>query len=113
MSQEIARILSPEEKELQKKRSELAHQEVELAGHELDLATIRSELHIFEILYLQTVGVLYAELDELNARIAAYQASLTPDDKQTRQSAEEARMRAEESTRDANYAKSRPCKSDF
>jgi len=37
---------------------------------ELELADLRAELSAFEGLYLRRVGVLYAELDELNARIA-------------------------------------------
>ena len=71
MNAEIVLQLSPEEEELAKKREELAILQVELADRELFLANLRAELAAFDGRYLREVGVLYAELDEWNARLAA------------------------------------------
>src|SRR5450755_150958 len=70
MAAEITAHRKPEEDELDRKQNELAQLEGELADRELELAGLRSELAAFEGLYLRTVGVLYAELDDLNAKIA-------------------------------------------
>ena len=47
-----------------------------LAQRELDLLTLQAELNEFESLYLRLVGVKYAELDEIEARIAAAEAAI-------------------------------------
>ena len=65
MASEIIRNRTPEERELEKKKAEFASLEAELIQRELDLATLRAELRDFESRYLRTVGVLYAELDEI------------------------------------------------
>ena len=70
----LVRSLSPEEEELVAKREELARLETQLAEHELSLASLKAELAAFEGLYLRRVGVLYAELDEWNARLAELMA---------------------------------------
>jgi hypothetical protein len=66
----LAPWASPEEEELAAKRRELAFLLSELADRELFLANLRTELASFEGRYLREVGVLYAELDEWNAKIA-------------------------------------------
>jgi len=68
MSREIATKLSPEERELEKKRGELTELEAQLVQLELDLATLQAELRTFEGRYLRSVGRLYAELDEIEAK---------------------------------------------
>ena len=70
MPTEIVHHLSPEEQELAKKRQELTILQAELADRELFLANQRAELAAFEGRYLREVGVLYAELDDWNAKIA-------------------------------------------
>ena len=70
MGQEILRRRPPEEDELIRKRDELERLQSALVDLELELADLRGELSAFEGLYLRRVGVLYAELDEWNARIA-------------------------------------------
>ena len=58
---------TPEDRELASKESELWSLEATLGQRELDLATLKAELQKFELRYLHVVGVLYAELDEINA----------------------------------------------
>ena len=96
MNAEITARRKPEEEELARKQSELAELEVELAERELGLANFQSELAAFEGLYLRTVGVLYAELDDLNAQIAERIAKEQGSQEATSNAAE-ARERAQES----------------
>ncbi|MCE2541091.1 MAG: hypothetical protein J4G16_12120 [Acidobacteria bacterium] len=59
------RVWSPEERELERKRSELTALEAELIEQELRLSTLEAELAAFQTQYLRVVGVRYAELDDL------------------------------------------------
>src|SRR5262249_17333937 len=96
MSTGIARQLSPEEEELGKKREELALLQGELADRELYLVNLQVEVEAFLVRYLRQVGILYAELDEWNAKIA----ELVADHEQTveaRSAATQARTEAAES----------------
>ena len=88
---------TPEERELARKRAELSPLEAILAQRELDLATLKAELQKFELRYLQIVGTLYAELDEINAQIAEAEAAHSPEDKKAQKRAAEARDQADES----------------
>lgn len=85
---------TPEEQELEKKRSELATLEGELAQRELELTTLESKLYAFEARYLRVVGIHYAELDELEAQIAEAQARLSPKDDELQGQASQARLQA-------------------
>jgi hypothetical protein len=96
MNAEIVCRLSPEEEELAKKRNELALLQTELAERELNLANLRADLSAFEGRYLREVGVLYAELDDWNARIAQLVAE-EAGTVEARSAAAEARTQAEES----------------
>ena len=95
MKTELVRRLTPEEEELAAKREELARLEGQLADQELLLASLRAELAAFEGLYLRRVGVLYAELDEWNARLSELRAEEVGS-AEARAEAEEARTQAEE-----------------
>ena len=97
MRQVTEKRVAPEERELAKKRSELAPLEAMLGQRELDLLTLQSELNEFEFLYLRIVGVMYAELDEIEAQIAEAEANLDPHDNDAKERAAEARERADES----------------
>jgi hypothetical protein len=96
MNAEIVCHVSAAEQELARKREELAILQAELADRELFLANLRAELAAFEGRYLREVGVLYAELDDWNAKIAEL-AAQTAGTEQARTAAAEARARAEES----------------
>ena len=97
MASNITRTQTPEERELAAKNADLAALEIQLAQRELDVATLRVELHGFEQRYLRTVGVKFAEIDDLEAQIAEAINRRNPPDEAARQRAAEARRRATES----------------
>jgi hypothetical protein len=101
MPTEIVRHQTPEEAELLRKREELAVVRAALAERELELADFRVQLKSFEGRYLRQVSVLYAELDEWEARIAELEASLNPAPA-AQQHAEQARKQADK-TREATH----------
>jgi hypothetical protein len=96
VNSEIVRHISPQERELAEKRQELAILQAELTERELSAANLRAELGAFEGRYLREVGLLYAELDDWNARIAELVAEATGTE-QAKSAATDARARAEES----------------
>lgn len=89
---------------MSRKQSELAEFEVELAQRELDLATLQAELRAFEARYIRIVGVLYAELDDIEAQIAEAQMLLNPNNSKIQEQAEQARTKAQESTQATGIA---------
>jgi len=114
MTTEIIKNQTPEERELKRKRAELVALEAELIQRELDLATLRAELADFESRYIQTVGVLYAELDEIEAQIAEAQARRKPSDSDAQERAYRARAHAQESSetaKDISVPKPKPTES--
>jgi hypothetical protein len=82
-------------------REQLVAVRATLAERESELADFRVQLKDFEGRYLRQVGALYAELDDLNARIAEREVDLYDSDS-ARRRAEEARQRAQE-THDAAF----------
>ena len=109
MANDVIKNQTPEERELEQKKAELASLEAELIQRELDLATLRAELTDFESLYLRTVGVLYAELDEIEAQIAEAEARRQPNDSVAEEQATRARAQARESSQSAKaVAERRP-----
>jgi len=105
MRTKITRRQTPEEKELHKKLSELATLEAELTQHELDLATIQGELRAFENRYLRVIGVRYAELDKIEAKIAEALARLNPKDSKAQEQATQTRTQAQESAQATSNVK--------
>ena len=91
----ITLTLSPEEEELQRKHGELASIRAALAERELELADLRAQLKAFEGQYLREVGVLYAELDDWDARTAELEARLESS-ASARERAARARKRADD-----------------
>lgn len=97
MKTSIVKSQKPEERELEKKRAELAILEESLAKQELELATLSVELRRFEAKYLSIVGIRYAKLDEIEAKIAEALARQNPSDINATEKMYEARARAKES----------------
>ena len=97
MTARITQITSPEARELEKKKAELASLEARLAERELDLATLQAELHSFEGTYLRVVGSRLAELDEIEAQIAEAGARNQPKDREAQERASQARAQAQDS----------------
>ncbi len=100
--EEIIRRKKPEEQELEQKLSQLAVIEEELAQCELELATLQAELYFFEKEFVRIVGHKYAELDQIEALIAEYIASLNLNNQQTQKKAREYREAAQESAEAVN-----------
>ncbi len=96
------RVQSPEERELERKRSELTALEAELIEQELRLSTLEAELAAFQTQYLRVVGVRYAELDDLKARIAEARAVRAPTDAAAQAEAAKARAGADDSAADVH-----------
>jgi hypothetical protein len=71
-------MTTPEEKELEIKKTQLTELEDTLASHELDLITLKTELSTFQRIYFQTVGKLLIEIDEVEAQIAERLAKKNP-----------------------------------
>ena len=95
MSAEIVLLPGAGAADLAEKRERLAAVRAALAEREADIAQMRSQLKVFEVRYLQRVGVLYAELDEIAARITEREVALYDSDS-ARRRAQEARQRAQE-----------------
>ena len=105
MSTKLTRRQTPEEQELQRKRAQLAALEIQLAPSELDLESLRTELGTFESSYLRVVGILYADLDEIEAQIAEANAYFHPNFHERQEEASRARTQAQESAETARTTK--------
>ncbi|SEC28194.1 hypothetical protein [Terriglobus roseus] len=95
MTSEIILQPNPDAIALQEKREQLAAVRNALAERESEVAQLRAQLKSFEGRYLRQVAVLYAELDDLEARIAKREADLF-DSEAARRRAEESRRQAQE-----------------
>ena len=101
MPAEIILQQTPDAVALLDKREQLAGVRAKLADCESELAQLRAQLKAFEDRYFRQVGVLYAELDDIEARIAEREVDLYDSDS-ARHRADEARQRAQE-THDAAF----------
>jgi hypothetical protein len=97
MTNEPVRTVKPEEEELKKKQAELSELESKLADRELFLANLRVELSAFERNYVKLVGQRYAELDDIEAKIAERVARAHPQDRPAQDFAAHARSQADTS----------------
>jgi hypothetical protein len=111
MPAEIILQPGPNAAGLAEKRERLAAVRAALAEREADIAQIRAQLKAFEGRYLQRVGVLYAELDEIAARITEREVDLYDSDS-ARRRAQEARQRAQETHEAAFGADQEPVEFD-
>ena len=96
MPAEIILQQTPDDVALLGKREQLGAVRTRLADRESELAQLRAQLKAFESRYFRQVGILYAELDDLEARIVEREADLYDSDS-ARHRASEARQRAQES----------------
>ena len=94
-------LVPAESGELHAREAELRQFELRLADQEASLARDTVELEVFHDRYRSTVGVLLAELDELEAEITETIAARYPHDDTARTSAGYARAHAAESRRTA------------
>jgi hypothetical protein len=97
MSRDLSFRPKPEEEELRLKKQELQELEGKLIDLELQLINLKGELTAFERVYLTQVGILYAELDEIEAQIAELLAQRDPGNDNAQVAAKDARARAQES----------------
>ena len=111
MPAEIALQPNPNAASIAEKRERLAAVRAALAEREADIAQMRSQLKAFEVCYLQRVGVLYAELDEIAARITEREVELYDSDS-ARRRAQEARERAQETHEAAFGSEQEPAEFD-
>lgn len=98
----------PEEQELNRLESEQAELEEQVTSAELTLETSKTETAQFQHRYHQTVGRLYAQLDELDAQIARVQAGLSPDDAAVQAYAQAAEQQAKSSAEEAGLIEAQP-----
>jgi hypothetical protein len=96
MPTEIILQQTPDAAALVKKREQLAAVRIALAERESDLVQLRATLKVFENNYFRRAGILYADLDDIEARIAEREVDLYDSDS-ARHRARETRKRAQES----------------
>jgi hypothetical protein len=92
---------TPEELELARLDSEQSALAEQLAEAELVLESARTELARFRTRYYQQIGRLYAELDQVEADIAAVRAGQHPDDVEVQKEAEAAAVQARASAEES------------
>jgi hypothetical protein len=105
MPVEIILLQTPDSAALIGQRERLLSVRSALAERAAELAQIRAQLRGFEGRYFRRVGVLYAELDEFEARIAEREVDLYDSDS-ARRRAEETRRQAQE-THDSAFGEAR------
>lgn len=98
----------PEEQELTRLESEQAELEEQVTSDELALETSKTEIAQFQYRYHQTVGRLFAQLDELDAQIAKAQAGCFPDNATAQAHAQAAEQQAKKSAEEAGLIEAQP-----
>ena len=98
----------PEEHELARLEAEQTDLEDQVTAAELALETAKTETVRFQYRYYRTVGRLYAELDDLEARISRQLAGLAPQDEDAQAKADAAQEQAKESAEEAGLIESQP-----
>jgi len=101
-------MILPEEQELIRLEAEQAALEEQVTTAELTLETSKTETAQFQHRYHQTVGRLYAQLDEVDAQIARVQAGLSPDDAAAQAYAQAAEQQAKASAEEAGLIEAQP-----
>lgn len=105
MANDITRTRTPEERELEQKRTVLRSLEAQLVDKELEFSTLQAQLRAFEKKYVAVVGVKYAELDEVMAQVAELLAANAPNDRDAEHQAGQARSRARQTAEEVGSAR--------
>lgn len=92
---------TPEIQELQRLKTHQAELEANVADSELEHETLKADSARFKQRYYQTVGRLYAELDEWIAKVARAQAGKFPKNEALETEAKAAEKQAEKSAEEA------------
>ena len=101
-------MMLPEEQELIRLEAEQTELEEQVTSAELALETSKTETAQFQHRYHQTVGRLYAQLDEMDALLARVQAGLSPDDAAVQAHAQAAEQQAKASAEEAGMIEAQP-----
>lgn len=91
----------PECQELNRLNDQQREMEESVAGSELEYETLKADTARFKQRYYQTVGRLYAELDEWIAKVTRAQAGKFPENEALETEAKAAEKRAEKSAEEA------------
>ena len=94
----------PEEQELVRLTAQQKELQEKLASAELTLESAGTEAERFKQRYYRAVGALYAELDELDAKIDNARLEQVPNDPKLRASAKASQERAKKSAEEAGLA---------
>ncbi len=98
----------PEEQELTRLETEQTELEEQVATAEVTLESLKIELSQFQFRYYQSVGHLYVEIDEWDAKIAQLEAGQHPDDIDAQIRAKAAREQAQQSAEEAGVIERQP-----
>lgn len=99
---------SPEQIELNRLHTEQTRLAEELAATELELESIKSDVARFRARYYNQIGRLYADLDAIEAQIAAVLSGKQPENPQLKKQAESAQVQADASAEESGLAKPLP-----
>jgi len=98
----------PEEQELARLDAQQKELEEQLVSAELSLETAATEIERFKQRYYRAVGRLYAELDELEAKISNARLKQAPNDPNVRAHAKASEERAKRTAEEAGFVESQP-----
>lgn len=98
---------TPEHQELERLKDQQSELEESVTGYELEHETLKADTSRFMQRYYQTVGRLYAELDDWIAKVARAHAGKFPKDENLNSHATAAEKQAEKSAEEAGI-KDRP-----
>lgn len=102
MTKTISTIDSPSQAELSEKQRHLDELESRCSSLELEQRTLATDINSFRNRYYLRVGVLYAQLDDIRAKIFAALADENPSDAEARKKSEDAAKHASESAKEVN-----------
>lgn len=101
-------MMLPEEQELIRLEGEQADLEEQVTSAELALETVKTETAQFQHRYYQSVGRLFAQLDELDAQIANEKAEQSPNDVAAQAHAQAANEQSQKSAEEAGVVEAQP-----